>query len=195
MTNDLAFIAPFDSFTSADRPQSISPEPLSYTDNTKLYNVPWDFMTLKTARTSRTLLAVHCSSMRRARWHGRMWCSYSLPPGHPQKPNLQTSKLLCPRAGRHGEIFLYIINISIHRRKSNAKNVPRCLRFLRASHADCILTFVFNCLSFRDLFIFYSLYYRYQYTMGGLTKLYLAFTGDSHFIEALLSRPNLPYYR
>ena len=45
VTNDLGFIAPFDTFTAAERPTDpLALSLLSYTDNTSLYNVPWDFV-------------------------------------------------------------------------------------------------------------------------------------------------------
>ncbi len=45
VTNQLQFIAPFDTFTAAERPTDpLALSLLSYTDNTSLYNVPWDFV-------------------------------------------------------------------------------------------------------------------------------------------------------
>ena len=45
VTNDLKFIAPFDTFTESEKPTDpLALSLLSYTGNTDLYNVPWDFV-------------------------------------------------------------------------------------------------------------------------------------------------------
>ena len=45
VTNDLKFIAPFDTFTESERPTDpLAQSLLSYTSNTDLYNVAWNFV-------------------------------------------------------------------------------------------------------------------------------------------------------
>ena len=67
VTNDLKFIAPFDTFTDEEKPTDpLAKSLLDYMANSSLYNVAWDFVVFPQPDIQGIISARLCCSMRRA---------------------------------------------------------------------------------------------------------------------------------